>query len=280
MEYLKEHKIKPKEIKGIEVIFTDGTNDVRANQITCEAYGYVWDQHSGTCKITTNSLSVQKAFRNADNTKFGKNNTVETGTNNSVLLGSSNKTKGKNTNVFITGEQNIISNGLNNTSIIGGKMGKALTQGQVLIGGGSYNSEPGLIQMSFVQLSNKTTDATLTSLTAQGVGTNYIELQNNSIVGYEAHIVALCSGGSSGTPGQYIYYKLIGAVKVDNGYNATFTQSISTSANGSLSISTTPVMATTTDPYMTIKVVGAANVNIGWAASVQLYENKLNSATF
>jgi len=280
MEFLKNHKIKPKIIRGSEVIFTDGTNEARANQITCEAYGYIWNEVLGVCQARTGSSSVQNAFKTITNTKFGNKNNIQRGTNSSFITGTENKTNGKNNDVFITGNQNEIGRNLNNVSIIGGKMGKALTNGQVLIGGGSFNTAAGLTQMSFVQVSNKTTDATLTSLTAQGVGTNYIELQNNSIVGYEAHIVALCSGGSSGTAGQYMYYVLKGAVKVDNGYNATFTQAISTSANGSLSLSTTPVMATTTDPYMTIKVVGSANVNIGWAASVHLYENKLDSLTF
>ena len=277
MDYLKNHKIKPKIIRGSEVIFTDGTNEVRANQLTCEAYGYKWNKSLGVCQARTGSLSVQNAFKTITNTKFGNKNNIQRGTNNSLITGSENKTTGKNSDVFITGKQNEIGRNLNNVSIIGGKMGKALTNGQVLIGGGSYNSEAGLIQMSFVQLSQKTTDATLTSLTTQGDGANYIEVQNNSVLGFEAHIVGLCSGGSSGTAGQYIYYRLIGAVKVDNGYNATFTQSITTSADGSLSISTTPVMASVTDPYISIKVVGAANVNIGWAASVHLYENKLTS---
>tara|TARA_Y100000593_G_scaffold94737_1_gene195525 strand:- start:3344 stop:4186 length:843 start_codon:yes stop_codon:yes gene_type:complete len=280
MEFLKGHKIKPKEINGKEVIFTDGTNDARANQITCEAYGYIWDKDLGICRGYDYSSEVQRVFTEDSTKKLGIRNNVQRSTKNSLVAGDRNLTRGENDNIFVTGEQNEIGNNISNASIIGGKMGKVLTNGQVLIGGGSFNTAAGLTQMSFVQLSNKTTDATLTSLTAQGVGTNYIELQNNSIVGFEAHIVALCSGGSSGTAGQYIYYKLIGAVKVDNGYNATFTQSITTSANGSLSISTTPVMATTTDPYMTIKVEGSANVNIGWAASVHLYENKLNSLTF
>jgi len=277
MDYLKNHKIKPEQIIGSEVIFTDGTNEVRANQVTCEAYGYTWDNITGTCQIETASFNVQKAFKNTDNTRLGKNNQSELGTTNSLLLGSGNRTKGQNTNVLITGEKNQVASDVNNATIIGGKMGKVSTQGQVLIGGGSFASEVGLTQMSFVQLSQKTTDATETLLTTQGDGSNYITLQNNVIIGYEAHIVALCTGGSSGTAGQYIYYKLIGAAKVGNDYAAAFTQSISTIADGSLSISTTPVMAATADFIMSIKVVGAANVNITWAASVHLYENRTDA---
>ena len=158
MDYLKNHKIKPKIIRGSEVIFTDGTNEVRANQVTCEAYGYKWNKSLGVCQARTGSLSVQNAFKTITNTKFGNKNNIQRGTNTSLITGTENKTTGKNSDVFITGKQNEIGRNLNNVSIIGGKMGKALTNGQVLIGGGSYNSEAGLIQMSFVQLSQKTTE--------------------------------------------------------------------------------------------------------------------------
>ena len=39
-------------------------------------------------------------------------------------------------------------------------------------------------------------------------------------------------------------------------------------------------MAAVTDPYITVKVTGTANVNIEWFASVQLTENKLYAVTF
>jgi len=44
MKFKKEFKRKPKGITGIgEVIFTDGTNDVVPNQLSCEAYGYTYN---------------------------------------------------------------------------------------------------------------------------------------------------------------------------------------------------------------------------------------------
>ena len=50
MEFKKGFKIKPKSIKRTgEVIFTDGTNDVFANQKICKEYGYNYDTSNGTC---------------------------------------------------------------------------------------------------------------------------------------------------------------------------------------------------------------------------------------
>ena len=51
MEFKKGLTIKPKVINSVgEVIFTDGTNDVVANQRVCEAYGYRYNDGKGTCE--------------------------------------------------------------------------------------------------------------------------------------------------------------------------------------------------------------------------------------
>ena len=110
MDYLKNHKIKPKEIDGKEVIFTDGTNDIRANQVTCEAYGYIWDENLGVCRGFQYSSEVQRAFTEDSTKKLGIRNNVQRSTKNSLLVGDRNKTKGENDNVFITGQQNEIDN--------------------------------------------------------------------------------------------------------------------------------------------------------------------------
>ena len=51
MEYLTGYTIKPHEVTALgEVLFTDGTNtELMANQQTCQAYGYTYDEASGTC---------------------------------------------------------------------------------------------------------------------------------------------------------------------------------------------------------------------------------------
>jgi hypothetical protein len=60
MDYKRGFNIKPKEITGIgEVIFTDGTNDVVPNQLSCEAYGYTYNADTGTCVKHTDILTMQ-----------------------------------------------------------------------------------------------------------------------------------------------------------------------------------------------------------------------------
>ena len=98
-------------------------------------------------------------------------------------------------------------------------------------------------------------------------------------MGFEVKVIGICYGGSSGTAGDYKYEEIIGAVKVDNGYNLTFSQS--TTSIASVGTTGTSVMAFAgEDGFITVKVTGTANVNIEWFASVQLTENKLYSVTF
>jgi hypothetical protein len=266
MDYIKEYEIKPYKITTLgEVLFTDDTtNYLRANQQTCEAYGYKFNKATGTCQAFSFNYNLLNQFGNTTNIDSGG----ETGreTENTILNGESNLALGNNTNCFISGESHIISDALDNTSIIGGKMGKALRQGEVLIGGGGFNSTQGLLQQSFVQVSGKTTNNSDTLLTTQGDEENSIGLQKNSITAFEVFVTALVTGGSSGT------------VLNNNSDVETLTQSQTTIAsNGTTG---TAVMDVGGTGLLRILVNGTTNVNISWSASVNLYENATNAATF
>ena len=276
MEYRKGFSIKPKEITatGI-VIFTDGTNDVSANQPTCEAYGYTYNASSGTCEAFRYSTHLERSFKNINNVFRGEGNVTERNTNNALLSGSQNTTKGNNTNILVTGKSNEVGNGLNNTSVIGGTYANALRQSEVIIGGGEAL---GRNQSSIVQLAGATTDATVTKLTAQGDGSSYMAVQNNSIFAFEVKLIVLCSGGASGTAGDYAYLELKGAVQVDDGYNLVFSQSSTTIA--SVGTTGTAELVAVTDPDITVEVTGEADIHLEWFASVQITEKKLSTDTF
>ena len=276
MEYKKGHKIKPKEIlaDGL-VVFTDGTNDVRANQVSCESYGYKWNKANNTCYGFNSNFKINKLFKNTTNTNVGAENITERATENTLINGKKNTAKGNNRNILVNGENHEVDNGINNASIIGGTYGKIQRQAEVVIGGGEML---GRNQTSIVQLAGDTTNASATDLTIQGDGTSYIAVQNNSVLGFEVKIIGVCSGGSSGTVGDYKYLEIKGAVKVDNGYNLTFSQS--TTSIASVGTTGTAEMSAVADPYITVEVEGTANVNVEWFASVQLTEKKLKSVTF
>ncbi len=281
MEYKKGHKIKPKEIiTDGTVTFTDGTNDVSPNQVSCEAYGYKWDRKTNSCKGFKSNFKINKLFKNTTNRKGGSENKTERATDNILINGNKNTAKGNNRNVLVNGENHEIGNSFSNASVFG-TYGKVKNKSELVIGGGAgTTSYPlGNNQTSIVQLGGLTTNNTATNLTVEGDTTSWIAFQNNSVMGFEVKVIGICYGGSSGTAGDYKYEEIIGAVKVDNGYNLTFSQS--TTSIASVGTTGTSVMAFAgEDGFITVKVTGTANVNIEWFASVQLTENKLYSVTF
>mgnify|MGYP003147889964 FL=1 len=273
MDYKRGFNVKPKETNAVgEVTFTDGTHDFPPNQLQCEAYGYTWNPALGTCTAFRYSNKVATLLN--DRTNSVKGGTAKVGTFNTFLNGESNVAEGDNRNVLITGQEGETSIGINNGSIIGGRLGKIIRQGEVVLGGGSFNIGAGYTQSSKVQLSGSTTDNTATNLTVQNLTSEFITLQTNSIVGYTMYLTRLETGGTSGTAGNYSYRLQRGAIKIDRSSAITITVGLTRNVakigvNGTFSI-----VDSTTDgiPSVTIEVTDRNNVNNLWSATVYLHE--------
>ena len=283
MEYKKGHTIKPKEtLPNGEVVFTDGTSDVSPNQISCEAYGYKWDRKSSTCYGFSSNFKIGKLFQSTTNTKIGAENVTNKGTENTFINGNNNTTKGRNRNILVCGESHQVESGIDNASIIGGTLGKALRQSEVVIGGGGAFDVNliGLNQTSTVQLAVNTDDDAATRMTIQGQG-SHIAIQNNSILGFEAKVIALVSGGDSGAAGDYKYFEITGAVRVRDTFATTFSQSTATIASvGTTGDLSTVSMVDIGTGFITVQVTGGGEISIEWFASVQLTEKKLKTEAF
>jgi len=277
MDYKKGFNVKPKETSAVgEVTFTDGTYDFPPNQMQCEAYGYTWNPALGTCSAFRYSNKVATLLN--DRTNHLKGGTSEVGTFNTFLNGEDNIAQGDNKNILITGQEGETSIGINNGSIVGGRLGKIIRQGEVVLGGGSFNIGAGYTQSSKVQLSGSTTDNTATNLTVQNLTSEFITLQTNSIVGYTLYLTRLETGGTSGTPGNYSYRLQRGAIITDRSSAITIdvgtTRNVAKSGvNGSFSI-----VDSTTDgiPSISIEVSDRNNVNNLWSATVYLHELRTN----
>ena len=273
MDYKRGFNVKPKETNAVgEVTFTDGTHDFPPNQLQCEAYGYTWNPALGTCTAFRYSNKVATLLNDRTNSLRG--GTAKVGTFNTFLNGESNVAEGDNRNVLITGQEGETSIGINNGSIIGGRLGKIIRQGEVVLGGGSFNIGAGYTQSSKVQLSGTTTDNTATNLTVQNLTSEFITLQTNSIVGYTMYLTRLETGGASGTGGNYSYRLQRGAIKIDRSSAITITVGLTRNVakigvNGTFSI-----VDSTTDgiPSVTIEVTDRNNVNNLWSATVYLHE--------
>jgi hypothetical protein len=266
MEFKKGYKIKPKGVTiGGNVVFEDvDGNQVGANQKTCEAYGFTFDQQTGTCMAFTRKIRQEVSVKNKTNLISGIKNRLEL-TRNSFVNGVKNNVKGYNDSVLVTGQDHEVDYNINNSSIIGGQFAKSIRQSEVLIGGGGLN--------------RSATDASDTNLSIQGDGSSYIVVQNNSLLAFECHVNALVTGGDDGTAGHYRYEKIVGTILIDNSGTRTYNQTTTTvKSNGT--VGGTATTLTNIGDDVTLLVVGTANINVQWYASITLYENKLKTITF
>ena len=121
IEYKTGFNVKPLSVSGLGIVtFTSGVYDdfgiikVSPNQMQCEAYGYTYNQATGTCSAFRNNTNLNIAVANENNKSLGKGNSTETGTNNTLVIGENNTVKGFSRNSIISGSRNEIANGINN----------------------------------------------------------------------------------------------------------------------------------------------------------------------
>ena len=275
MDYLKKYDIKPKEILGSgEVIFTDGTNEIIPNQITCEAYGYTYNAATGTCTAFKYDSTLDRKFFNINNNTSG--GSTENGTKHTILNGQEHLTKGNNSNNIINGEKNQIENSIKNSNLLAGSYGNIQNQGEVVIGGGGYGTTLALAQTSFVQQSGNTTDATETSLYTQYITNKFIEKVANSVIGFEANVIGVNIGVGEGNAGEYGYVQITGAVKFTNGLASQYSQSSTNIvAPGTSGLNISAVMKDATATSFGVAVTGLEETRIQWTASIKLWQNKI-----
>ena len=286
MENLTGYTIKPHRTTGLgEVIFTDGTNtEIRANQVQCEAYGYTYDKASGTCRAFRYNTNLNRNISNINNKINGPRNTTELGTNTVQINGTNNTTKGFNNNCFINGSNNEIANGVNNSTVVG-VGGKSDRQGEFVVGGGdnTIGATETNRKVSVVNLSGTTSDNTPTYLTVNGDGSNFINIKNNSIVGFEIYITRFETGGSSGTAGNYSYRNIKGVVRIDDAYAMAFIVGFTRNI-GKIGVNGTALMRDTTSiygiPSISVQVTDRNNVSNFWSATVTLNELISTNITF
>ena len=277
MEFRKGFKIKPKEVASDgRVKFTDGTNDIVPDQISCEAYGYKFDNSTGTCYAFKNKIQLEEQLKEPSNTKRGDNNKIMSGTANTLIYGVDNESKGYNRNSLVVGKNNTLNNGLNEATVLGG-FGRALRYGEFVVGGGANGGRntDNVPQFSVVVMSCNTTDNTTTNMLANGVANQYITLQKNSIVGYEIFVTRLETGGSSGTAGNFSYRHIKGVLRVKNNYSQTI-ENYNSRILGKDGVNGTAAVAEVSTGYLSIQVSDRNNVNNSWSAVVYLHETLTN----
>ncbi len=274
MQFKKGFKIKPKYIASTgDVIFTDGTNDVIPNQLSCESYGYVYNDTTGTCTAFKYNTKINTTSDNVHNIIKGNLNTTNTGTENSFLLGSNNTLRGNNLNSLVSGKNNEIENNLNNSAIIAGSFGQSNNHGEVVLAGGGFGQALGMAQTSFIQQSGTTTDATETLLTTQNLNSTHILKVANAVIGFEANVIGVDI--STGSTFDYGYVQVTGAVKFYNSLESGYFQSTTHVVQpGHSGMNISAQMKDAEAISFSVAVTGIEDKTIQWTADVKLWQNK------
>jgi len=192
MEYKRGFKIKPERIdsKG-RVYFTDGTNEVNPNQLSCEAYGYKYNKFNGTCSVDKTSFNLEKEFSVSSNNLSGIKNKLNARVTNTTINGNNNEAKGQNDSIFISGNNNTVANGVNNAAILSGSNAEAIRIGEVIIGGSKDDGLP-TTTTGLSKFRTQTTTFHLTGDTKLGDSYNYLTLSGkDGIFGIPMHTNSL-----------------------------------------------------------------------------------------
>jgi hypothetical protein len=269
MENIKGYTIRPGRIRqNGEVLFTDGTNEVMANQVTCEAYGYTYNIATGTCNAYRYNTNLERNISNINNKFNGAGNRTELGTNTVQINGSNNTTKGFNNNCLINGSDNEIGNGANN-SLIAGSNNEISTgiNNATAIGSNGVaridceflrSSSDGVGQYSTFFLSGKSVSNTDTQLKLNGVtGATIIPRLADTLYSYTIDLVSYRTGGSSGSGavGDRGFFRIEGFTVGSNEVE-TYTTVVSKGVMTGISFGTSY-----SGPDMSITVIGGVNTN-------------------
>ncbi len=234
--YINGYSIKPATISALgEVIFTDGTNAIIPNQQQCEAYGYTYNEATGTCNAFTFSSNLGRSLNNENNNIQGSNNNTETGTNNTYIMGENNTVKGISRNNIIIGTSNEIANGVDNANVYG-TLAQATANNSIVLGGNEAADVLGERQNTTFIYGKQTTDNSTVDAFLNKTTDSYFIVPENSVFYFQSETVAVRVGGDSGSGavGDFKAWAERGVVK-----NAAGTLSIDRSRTSPASSGTT-----------------------------------------
>ena len=275
--FLSDYPVKPNSINGLGIVtFTDGTNNITPNQQQCEAYGYTYDESTGTCKAFMYNSNIERNIANVNNNVQGSRNVTETGTNNTYIMGESNTVKGLSRNNIIIGSNNEIANGINNSSVYGTK-GEVTATNSIVLGGNAPTDN--LAERQSIQLmygvqttANGTVDSYLNNITD-----NYFTIPENTAMYFHADVLAVRVGGTgTGNAGDFLSWVERGVV-----INKSGTLSIERERDiiqGSGNHTNWRPTATFNGTDFIIEVRGATDTTIEWASNITFTQIKTGVA--
>lgn len=275
--FLSDYPVKPNSINGLGIVtFTDGTNDITPNQQQCEAYGYTYDESTGTCKAFMYNSNIERNIANVNNNVQGSRNVTETGTNNTYIMGESNTVKGLSRNNIIVGSNNEIANGINNSSVYGTK-GEVTATNSIVLGGNAPTDN--LAERQSIQLmygvqttAGGTVDSYLNNITD-----NYFTIPENTAMYFHADVLAVRVGGTgTGNAGDFLSWVERGVVINKSGTLSIERERDTIKGSGNHTNWRPTANVSGTNFRMTVR--GDTNQTIEWASNITFTQIKTGVA--
>jgi hypothetical protein len=273
--YLHGYSVKPAKVDPLgSVTFTDGTNEIIPNQQQCEAYGYTYNQATGSCDAFVFSTTLSRSLNNQNNRIQGSGNVVETGTENTTIVGENNTVKGVSRNNIIAGINNEIQNSINN-NVVFGVGGDGVFDSAMIFGGNNQSDRPGTRQTITLIYGGQTTDNSTVDIYPNNETTvlKYFKPQVNRVYYYQSETLAVRVAGSSGSGavGDFKSWVERGVVKCNNAGTLSIDRSRTSPADSGTTTGWSPINAVTGSKFQqTVK--GASNMTIEWVSTIRLMQ--------
>ena len=278
--YLNGYSLKPTTVLSTgQVLFTDGTDQVLPNQQQCEAYGFRYDKATGTCFAYKYTDHLSRSINNQNNNVQGSNNTIETGTNNSYIMGENNIVRGLSRNNIIGGVNNEIENSINNTTIFG-VGGVGIFNNAMIFGGNNQDDRAGTRQTMTLMYGGQSEDNSTIDIYPNNDKSESVFFQPaiNKVYFFQSETLAVRVGGSSGSGavGDFKAWVERGVVKCNAAGTLSIDRSRTSPAdNGGALSGWSPINAVSGSNFrQTVK--GANNMTIEWVSTIrfmQLFTN-------
>ena len=276
--YLTGFDVKPLFTSTLGVVtFTDGTNNLRPNQLQCEAYGYTYDKASGTCSIFRFNTNINRSFSNISNKLQGAGNTTETGTNNTYIIGENNTVKGLSRNNIVVGNNNEIANGVNNANVYG-TLGEATADNSIVLGGNVAADLLGERQSIQVLYGTQTTNGTNTISYLNNTTDKLLAIPENAVMYFHADVIAVRVGGThaTGNLGDYASWVERGVIINESGTLSINRERDSIKSNGTVTNWQPTGIVSGTNFAMRVR--GHTDMTVEWCSNITFTQIKTSVA--
>jgi hypothetical protein len=276
--FLKGYEIKPQFVTALgEVIFTDGTNVVISNRNQCEAYGYKYDNVTGTCTAFNYTPKININTNKQLNYIRGAANVIREGTANTMVIGEKNTVNGLTRNSAIIGNNNQIQHNKNNVNVFG-TLGEGTADNTIVLGGNAPTDNLGERQSIHLMFGLTTTQGVVKSSYLNNTTESFFDIPENTVMYFHANIIAVRVGGTAaGSTGDYASWVERGVVINKSGTLSIKRERDAIKNSGTVT-GWAPTVSYTTSGKLKVNVKGATNMTIEWCSDMVITQIKTGVA--